>query len=93
MIKSELANIIAGELDFSKPLVRSVLNSILKTMSDTLKRGESIQIRGFGSFVVKQYGAYEGQNPKTGEKIQVKPKKKPHFKVSKNLLTKVNREV
>ncbi len=93
MIKSELVDIIADELDFSKPLTRSVLNSILETMSDTLKHGDSIQIRGFGSFVVKQYGAYEGQNPKTGEKIQVKPKKKPHFKISRDLLTKVNREI
>ncbi|MCK5515725.1 MAG: integration host factor subunit beta [Desulfobulbaceae bacterium] len=92
MNKSELATAIADELNMPRSFATSALNTILNTMSDTLERGESIQLRGFGSFVVKQYGAYEGRNPVTGEKIQVKPKKRPYFKVGKGLRKKVNLE-
>lgn len=61
-------------------------------MTEALVRGESIEIRGFGSFVVKEYGSYEGRNPKTGKKIKVRPKKLPFFKVGKDLREKVNKE-
>ena len=90
MNKSELIDAIADELDMSRSQTTSVLDTILETMTETLGRGESIELRGFGSFFVKQHGSYEGRNPKTGAKIQVKPKKLPHFKVGKNLRMKVN---
>ena len=90
MNRSELIDAIANELDMTKPQTASVLNTILETMADKLGQGESIEFRGFGSFTVKQYGSYEGRNPKTGEKIQIKPKKLPHFKVGKNLREAVN---
>ena len=61
-----------------------------KGVTEALGRGESIEIRGFGSFVIKEYEAYEGRNPKTGKKILVKPKKLPFFKVGKDLREKVN---
>jgi len=77
MNKSELIDAIADELDMSKSQATSVLNTILDTMTETLVRGESIELRGFGSFAIRQYGSYEGWNPKTGEKVQVKPKKLP----------------
>ncbi len=54
-------------------------------MSDTLTHGGRIEIRGFGSFIVKDYKAYMGRNPKTGEVINVNPKKLPFFKVGKEL--------
>ena len=92
MNKSELIDAIADELDLTRPKTQSVLNTILKTMADTLGRGEPIYLRGFGSFTVKQYESYVGRNPKTGEKIQVSPKKIPHFKVGKDLRERVNRE-
>ena len=49
------------------------------------------EIRGFGSFVVGQYGACKGRNPQTGKAVDVRPKKFPHFKVGKELKEKVNR--
>ena len=52
-------------------------------MRDTMVNGGRVEIRGFGSFVVKHYEAYQGRNPKTGQKIQVPPKKLPFFKVGK----------
>jgi len=92
MTKSELTAAIADELEFSISQARSVLNTILETMTDTLVRGESIEIREFGSFIVRQYGAYEGRNPVTGEKVQVRRKKLPHFKISKDLRMRMNRK-
>ena len=90
MNKSELIETIADEIDMTKPQTASVLNTILETMTDKLGQGESIELRGFGSFTVKQYGSYEGRNPKTGEKVRIKPKKLPQFKVGKNLREAVN---
>ena len=52
--------------------------------------GENVEIRGFGSFTVREYAAYTGRNPKTGEKTQVKSKKLPFFKVGKELREAVN---
>jgi integration host factor subunit beta len=60
-------------------------------MTAALRSGERIEIRGFGSFVVNDYKAYLGRNPKTGEPIEVKPKKLPFFKVGKELREKLSR--
>jgi len=59
-------------------------------MTETLVKGENVEIRGFGSFTVREYAAYTGRNPKTGEKTQVKAKKLPFFKVGKELREAVN---
>jgi len=58
-------------------------------MSEAMINGERIEIRGLGSFVVKEYGAYTGRNPKTGEPIKVNPKKLPFFKVGKELKERI----
>ncbi len=90
MNKSELIEALAERIDVPIREAASITNTIIDTMSDALARGESIEIRGFGSFVVKEYGSYTGRNPKTGEKIQVAPKKLPFFKVGKDLREKVD---
>jgi integration host factor subunit beta len=59
-------------------------------MIDALRQEDRIEVRGFGSFVVKQYGSYTGRNPKTGANILVPPKKLPFFKVGKELKEIVN---
>ncbi len=91
MNKSELIEALAEKINVPIREAASITNTIIDTMSDALARGESIEIRGFGSFVVKEYGSYTGRNPKTGEKIQVAPKKLPFFKVGKDLREKVDR--
>jgi integration host factor subunit beta len=60
------------------------------SLTDTLVNGENIEFRGFGSFAVKSYKAYKGRNPKTGMVVDVKPKKLPFFKVSKDLRERLN---
>ena len=90
MNKSELIEALAHELDLPIRQTSSILNIILETMMESLERGDSIEIRGFGSFVVKTYDPYTGRNPKTGQQIQVRPKKLPFFKVGKELKERVD---
>lgn len=85
MNKSELVEALANNRDLTYKKSEEIVNIIFDTMSDTLAKGDRIEVRGFGSFIVKDYKAYMGRNPKTGEIIHVKPKKLPFFKVGKQL--------
>jgi integration host factor subunit beta len=91
MNKSELIEALAQDIGIPHREAAAITNTVIDTMTEALARGESIEIRGFGSFVIKQYGSYEGRNPKTGRKIKVSPKKLPFFKVGKDLREQVNR--
>lgn len=90
MNESELIETLAEDIDLPIREAASITNTIIDTMSNALAGGDSIEIRGFGSFVVKEYGSYTGRNPKTGEKIKVSPKKLPFFKVGKDLRERVD---
>jgi integration host factor subunit beta len=90
MNKSELVEALASERDLTYKKSEEIVNIIFDSMAETLAQGGRIEIRGFGSFVVKDYKSYMGRNPKTGEIIQVKPKKLPFFKVGKELRERVN---
>ncbi len=90
MNKSELIEALAAKTNLPVREVGGIVNTILETMAAALERGESIEIRGFGSFAVKEYESYYGRNPKTGERIKVPPKKLPFFKVGKELRERVN---
>ena len=90
MNKSQLIEALAQEINLPLREASPITNTILDTMVDALASGDSIEIRGFGSFVVKDYGSYKGRNPKTGESIEVPPKKLPFFKVGKELKENVN---
>lgn len=90
MNKSELIEMIAEKARTTKKRAEDVVNLIFDSMTDALAKGERIEIRGFGSFVSRSYGAYTGRNPRTNESIQVKPKKLPFFKVGKELKERVD---
>jgi integration host factor subunit beta len=90
MTRSDLTDALASEVDVSQNKAKAVIKTILETMASALVGGESIEIRGFGSFTVKQYKSYEGRNPKTGKKTFIKPKKLPFFKPGKELKVQVN---
>ena len=90
MNKSELIEALAQKIDLPVRDTAAVTRTIINTMSDALSEGNSIEIRGFGSFKVKNYGSYMGRNPKSGERIKVAPKKLPFFKVGKDLREQVN---
>lgn len=91
MNKSELIEALAQDIAVPHREAAAITNTVIDTMTEALARGESIEIRGFGSFVIKNYGSYEGRNPKTGKKIKVSPKKLPFFKVGKDLREQVNK--
>lgn len=90
MTKSELIEVVAQETNLTKGRAELVINTIFESMVEALQRGEGIEIRGFGSFTVRQYKAYEGRNPRTGEPVHVAPKRLPFFKVGKDLRLRVN---
>jgi len=89
MNKSELVEQLAIKKDIPNKRAEEVVNLIFSSMTDAMVKGERIEIRGLGSFVIKDYGTYTGRNPKTGEPIEVSPKKLPFFKVGKELKEKV----
>ena len=89
MNKSELIEALSQEINVPLREADSITNTVLDAMTNALAAGDSIEIRGF---VVKEYGSYQGRNPKTGDKIQVPPKKLPFFKVGKELREKVNKK-
>ena len=93
MTKGELIDIIAQRDSFNLKKAESVVNTIFEAMTEALKQGERVEIRGFGSFEVRYYAAYKGRNPKTGQEVFVRAKKSPFFKTGKELRERVDREL
>jgi integration host factor subunit beta len=90
MNKSQLIEALAKEEDLALKKAEEIVNTVFREMEKALVKGERVEIRGLGSFKVKNYDGYEGRNPKTGEVIKVKPKKLPFFKVGKELKERVD---
>ncbi|MFA4974110.1 MAG: HU family DNA-binding protein [bacterium] len=90
MNKSELIETVSAKAQITKKRAEDVVNLIFDSMTEAIVKGDRIEIRGLGSFVVKEYGAYTGRNPRTGESIKVMPKKLPFFKVGKELKDRVD---
>lgn len=90
MNKSELIERLAQRTELGHLQAEDVVNLMFDQMRQALANGRRIEIRGFGSFVVKDYESYWGRNPKTGEKIWVSPKRLPAFKVGKELRERLN---
>lgn len=92
MNKSELVKALADQANISLDEATLVVNTFVDSMKDSLLEGGRVEIRGFGSFKVKEYGSYAGRNPRTGEKVAVEPKRLPFFrsrgKNSKNISTR-----
>jgi integration host factor subunit beta len=85
MNKSDLTKTLSKELNFPLKKAEEIVDMIFGTMSTALIEGDRIEIRGFGSFTVKEYKGYTGRNPSTGEAVAVKSKKLPFFKAGKEL--------
>ena len=81
MTKSDLINALAKKNNLTDKQATDIVNLVLDGFTNELKDGGRIEVRGFGSFTVREYGTYKGRNPKTGEKVDVKPKRLPFFKV------------
>ena len=85
MTKADLIQTISDKAHLQQKQAETVVNRIFDLMTECLKKDDRIEIRGFGSFVNRCYGSYMGRNPKTGEVVQVPPKRVPFFKVGKEL--------
>ncbi|MES3037896.1 MAG: HU family DNA-binding protein [Bdellovibrionota bacterium] len=91
LTKADLINKVADKAGITRVKSETVVNTIFDSMVEALMRDDRIEIRGFGSFVNRQYGSYQGRNPRTGEVIDVEEKKLPFFKVGKELREDLNK--
>jgi integration host factor subunit beta len=89
MTRTELIEKLAIEKNISKSIADKIITEIFKSMTDTLVSGNGVEIRGFGSFTVREYDGYTARNPSTGVQIEAKPKKLPFFKVGKDLRERI----
>ena len=90
MNKSELVKALADQANICLDEATLVVNTFVDSMKDSLLEGGRVEIRGFGSFKVKEYGSYAGRNPRTGEKVAVEPKRLPFFRAGKELKEYLN---
>lgn len=88
--KSDIITELSDQCNLPESETWKIVETILQTMSEALSRGESVELRGFGTFKIKQYGTYIGCNPKNLQRVSVKPKKLPVFTVGKRLKEAVN---
>jgi integration host factor subunit beta len=93
MVKSELIKVVSEQADITHEVAELTVNIIFDSMAESLAQQKGIEIRGFGSLQLRQYDGRKGRNPKTGNTISVGPKKRPFFKVGKELRARVNREL
>jgi integration host factor subunit beta len=90
MTKSDLIDVICESQKLPKGRAELLIHVIFDALEAALKRGERIEIRGFGSFELRSYRGYDGRNPRTGSAVEVRPKRLPFFKVGKELKERVN---
>jgi integration host factor subunit beta len=90
MTKSDLIDVLCETQKLPKGRAELLVHVIFDALEAALKRGERIEIRGFGSFELRNYRGYDGRNPRTGSAVEVRPKRLPFFKVGKELKERVN---
>ena len=91
MNKLELIQALKDATNLTKPQAAAVVDTFFNEMANELAKGGRVEIRGLCSFFVKEYRSYTGRNPKTGERVKIKPKKLPFFKAGKELKERVDR--
>ena len=91
MTKAELVDQVARTTQLTKKHAEIMVNTVFDSIVDSLKEGEKIELRGFGSFRIRQRGSRTGRNPKTGARVDVPSKSIPYFKPGKELRELLNR--
>ncbi len=92
MNKLELITTLKNETGLTNSEAKAVVNLFFDEMANALAKGDRVEIRGLCSFYVKEYKAYTGRNPRTGETVLVESKKLPFFKVGHELKERVDRQ-
>lgn len=92
MTKAELVEDVAKAAELTKKDAERLVEIVFESIIDTLNQGEKIELRGFGSFRVRERGARRGRNPKTGDPVNIPAKRVPYFKPGKELKELINEE-
>jgi len=85
LTKAELVEKVANQINLTKKQTEVVVNTDFSSITDSLAEGKKVELRGFGSFRIRQRNARVGRNPKSGQKVDVPSKKVPFFKAGKEL--------
>jgi integration host factor subunit beta len=93
MTKADLINVVARALEITQVQAGIIVEAALNSIVNALRSGQEVEIRGFGSFRFRNRAPRKGRNPKTGEKVDVPPKKIPYFKMGKELKALLNQSV
>jgi integration host factor subunit beta len=89
--KAELVDEVGRQASLTRKHSEVIVDAVFSSILEALQRGDKIELRGFGSFRVRERGSRTGRNPKTGEGVVVPAKKVPHFKPGKELRELINR--
>lgn len=92
MTKADLVDEVARTVQITKKQAESIVNIVFDSIVQSLRSGEKIELRGFGSFRLRSRKARIGRNPKTGERVEVPSKKIPYFKPGKELKELINHQ-
>jgi DNA-binding protein HU-beta len=90
MNKAELIDAVASSADLSKSDATRAVDAVVDNITESLRKGDSVTLVGFGTFEVRERAARSGRNPQTGETIQIKASKAPAFKAGKAFKDAVN---
>ncbi len=90
MNKIDLIQALKDSSNLSKVKAERIVALFFDKMAEALAQGDRVEIRGLCSFFVKEYGGYIGRNPRTGEKVKIRPKKLPFFKAGKEVKERVD---
>ena len=93
MTKAELVEEVARVSELTKKHSEIIVNTVFDSIVDALRKDEKIELRGFGSFRIRQRRSRQGRNPKTGDKVDVPAKRIPYFKPGKELKELINNSV
>jgi integration host factor subunit beta len=81
----DIINKLATDINVNQKIAKIAVDTIIDSIKKAIINNERVEIRGFGSFTLREYKSYRGRNPKSGETVQVEPKRLPYFKVGKEL--------
>ena len=85
MTKAELVEKVADKIQLTQKQTETVVNILLNSITEALSEGDKVELRGFGSFRIRNRNPREGRNPKTGDTVQIPAKRVPFFKAGKEL--------
>ncbi|HJR09636.1 MAG TPA: HU family DNA-binding protein [Pyrinomonadaceae bacterium] len=92
MTKAELVEDVARAAELTKKDAERLVEIVFESIIETLNQGEKIELRGFGSFRVRERGARRGRNPKTGDPVDIPAKRVPYFKPGKEMKELINEQ-